>query len=112
MKTLLLGTALLAVVLVACGGGGDSAALKAVKEDCLNPYGSHVALVYSAICQRALGGSYTGGSEARSGVECDLLDVTLSVRIKNWATDGSRLSGKGIDLVRDLRDELCPGRFE
>lgn len=111
MKTLLLGTALLAVVLGACGGG-DSAALKAVKEDCLNPYGSHVALVYSAICRRALAGAYTGDSEAGSGVECGLLDVTLSARLKNWATDGTRLSGKGTSFVRDLRDELCPGRFQ
>lgn len=102
MKTLLLGTALLAAVLVACGGG-DSAALKAVKEDCQSPYGN----VGAYVCQQALlNGAYTGDNEAETRVDCSLLDVTLDTAWEAFFYDGGYMpSGRVTDLYKELCEE-------
>lgn len=97
MKMLLLGPVLLAVVLVACGGG-DSAALKAVKEDCLSTYGT----VGAYVCRQALlGGAYTGDNEYVTRlVECRMLEAT---RRAYWDAGYVGLPGR----VSDLYEELC-----
>ncbi len=96
MKTLLLGSVLLAVVLVACGGG-DSPALKAVKEDCQSPYGN----VGAYVCRQALlNDAYTGDNEAVTKVECLMLEAT---RRGYWDAGYIGLPGR----VSDLYEELC-----
>ncbi len=96
MKTLLLGTTLLAAVLVACGGGA-SPALKAVKEDCQSPYSD----VGAYVCRKALlDGAYTGTNEHVTKVECLMLEAT---RRDYWDAGYIGLPGR----VSDLYEELC-----